>query len=131
MGTAALGCPSRAKLGSPWPSPGLPGKHRLVDPSSAADSFRLVECRASPRGLNYSRYFVVDGRDALSLHRLIQAVDSELDSGHRKATKERNKNACINSSVVVNYITRWLARIFGAVASESCRPEGSCRDQLC
>src|SRR4029077_19456788 len=30
--------------------------------------------------------------------------------------------------VVVNYITRLLARVFGAVASEPCRPEGSCRE---
>src|ERR1700681_10017 len=98
---------SRPRLSKPSEARQLPvaissSPVRLVEPSSAADSFRLVECRASPPGLNYSRYLVVDGRDALSLHRLIQAVDSELDSGHRKATKERNKNACINSSVVVN-----------------------------
>jgi len=93
VGTAALGCPSRAKLGSPWPSPGLPGKHRLVEPSSAADSFRLVEYWASPPGLNYSRYLVVDGRDARRSTDFIQTIDSEIDSGRRNATKEKNKKS--------------------------------------
>jgi hypothetical protein len=91
VGTAALGCPSRAKLGScPWPSPGLPGKHRLVEPSSAADSFRLVECWASRPGLNYSRYLVVDGRDAPRSTDFIQTIDSEIDSGPKKC-HERKK----------------------------------------
>jgi hypothetical protein len=87
-----------------------------VEPSSAADSFRKAERRASPPGLNYSLYLVVvDGRHApFSPNRLVQTIDSEMDSVLRDATKERNKKACINSSVVVNYITKLLARIFGA-----------------
>src|ERR1700730_18644138 len=78
----------------PWPSPGLPGKHRLVEPSSAADSFRLVECWASPPGLNLLS--LLSGRRARLARRstdFIQTIDSEIDSGHRNATKEKNKKS--------------------------------------
>src|SRR5947209_6137037 len=128
VGTDAFVRPSRAKLGScrqpqPWHTRKATARGNPIPKPIRSRFSGVPGVPARPLTILATSWWrgempVVPPTDLSKLLILNQIVDA----GSREEKSE--KKTCINSSVVVNYITRYLDRAFGnGVASEPCRLE--------